>query len=171
MNTRAQAAIQRGQVSFFAEPPDLAAAIVEFSQATELAPEWSEGFGWLAAALGRSGHLDDALEEATRAIELSNDDPRHWISLGTILLALKRWDEAVRTLRRGIELKPYYAEADACLILADALEDQDKSVKPSNRGGSSLTCSRLIRATSDQSKRLAESSGRPANSGCTRVGA
>ena len=122
MNAVAEAAIKQGHHHFFADPPNLDAAVREFQRAAELAPEWSEGFGWLAAALQRRGDLSQALDAATRAVELSDQDTRHLISLGRILLDLQRFDDAVRMLRRGLELHPHYAEADARLFLADALD-------------------------------------------------
>jgi Flp pilus assembly protein TadD len=66
--------------------------------------------------------LVSELNAAREAIERDRSDPRHWISLGVVLIRLRHWDEAVKNLRRGLELKPAYAEADARLFLAEALE-------------------------------------------------
>jgi len=52
---------------------------------------------------------------------LDPSDARYQISLGVCLLQLRHWDEAVKALSRGVELKPHYAEADARLFLAEAL--------------------------------------------------
>jgi hypothetical protein len=55
MNAKALAAVQDGQSKFFGEPPDFDAATESFREATRLAPEWSEGFGWLTAAAPSGG--------------------------------------------------------------------------------------------------------------------
>jgi uncharacterized protein HemY len=62
------------------------------------------------------------LQTARDAVSREPSDPRHWISLGVVLLGLRHWSEAVKALQRGIDLRPAYAEADARLFLADALE-------------------------------------------------
>jgi uncharacterized protein HemY len=61
------------------------------------------------------------LKAARDAAEREPSDPRHWISLGVVLIGLRHWAEAVKALQRGIELEPAYAEADARMFLADAL--------------------------------------------------
>jgi uncharacterized protein HemY len=62
------------------------------------------------------------LKAARDMVGREPSDPRHWISLGVVLIGLRHWSEAVKALQRGIELEPAYAEADARLFLADALE-------------------------------------------------
>jgi tetratricopeptide (TPR) repeat protein len=62
-----------------------------------------------------------ALAHYKAAIDLNPSDPRYWISFGVCLSALCHWDQAVIALTRGIDLKPHYAEADARIMLADAL--------------------------------------------------
>jgi len=70
----------------------------------------------------QSARVAEELKTAREAVKAEPSDPRHWIALGVVLLELRHWDESIRALRRGIELKPAYAEADARLFLADALE-------------------------------------------------
>jgi tetratricopeptide (TPR) repeat protein len=66
------------------------------------------------------------LKAARESVERDRADPRHWISLGVVLIMLRHWDEAIKSLRRGLSLKPAYAEADARLFLAEALEGAGK---------------------------------------------
>jgi cytochrome c-type biogenesis protein CcmH/NrfG len=66
------------------------------------------------------------LQTARDAVKREPSDPRHWISLGVVLLGLRHWSEAVKALKRGIELRPAYVEADARLFLAEALEGADR---------------------------------------------
>ena len=62
-----------------------------------------------------------AIQHLKRATELDGADARCWISLGASLIQLRHWAQAVAALRRGVDLRPHYAEADARLMLADAL--------------------------------------------------
>jgi tetratricopeptide (TPR) repeat protein len=74
-----------------------------------------------AVRLQGEGDMPKALVCFRRAASLDSSDARYEIALGVCLLQLRHWDEAVKALSRGIELKPHYAEADARLYLAEAL--------------------------------------------------
>ena len=74
-----------------------------------------------ALRLEEQGDLPRALASFRRAVELDDTDPRYWISLGVCLSKLRHWSEAAKALTRGIDLKPHDAEADARLLLAEAL--------------------------------------------------
>ena len=74
-----------------------------------------------ALSLQELGNLAGAAAEFARATDLDGTDPRIWIARGAVLLQLRHFDEATRCLRVGVDLKPHYGEADARLILADAL--------------------------------------------------
>ena len=76
-----------------------------------------------ADAYSQAGNHIDALKPLKQAVEIDPTDPRYWIGLGVSLLKLHHWEEAVRALIRGIELKPHYAEADARMFLADAFAE------------------------------------------------
>jgi tetratricopeptide (TPR) repeat protein len=74
-----------------------------------------------ALAMEESGDLSGALAELARAIQLDGSDPRYWIHRGVVLTKLRHFGEAVRCLRTGVDLKPHYGEADARVLLAEAL--------------------------------------------------
>jgi tetratricopeptide (TPR) repeat protein len=74
----------------------------------------------------QQGDRVQALLHYRAATALSGNDPRYWIACGECLLHLRHWREAVRALTRGIELDPAYGEADARLMLADALMGDGK---------------------------------------------
>lgn len=65
--------------------------------------------------------LPGALTLFRRAVELDSAEPRYWIALGVCLSRLRHWSEAAKALQRGVDLKPHYGEADARLMLAEAL--------------------------------------------------
>lgn len=71
--------------------------------------------------LMEKGDFSEALKRYKKSISLKDEDSRYWISLGVCLLKLRHWNEAEKALKKGIDLKPHYAEADARLFLADAL--------------------------------------------------
>lgn len=110
-----------GECYFFQEPPDYPAAIAEFKRAVELKPSWADGYLWLANAMMENGEAEAAVSYYERAGEFAPDDPRPAISLGRCFAKLKRYDDAIRMFRRGIELKPHYGKASAHLFLAEAL--------------------------------------------------
>jgi tetratricopeptide (TPR) repeat protein len=78
-------------------------------------------------ACRQEGDLAQALRHYRAATDLSGNDPRYWIACGECLLTLRHWREAVRALTRGIEQNPAYGEADARLMLADALMAEGKT--------------------------------------------
>ncbi|MBR1219262.1 tetratricopeptide repeat protein [Bradyrhizobium sp. U87765 SZCCT0131] len=71
--------------------------------------------------LQAAGDRPAAITHYRTAIDLDATDPRFWIAFGQCLSELHHWDEAIRALTRGIALKPHYCEADARLMLAEAL--------------------------------------------------
>ena len=93
-----------------------------FNKVTELAPNWIEGYHWLASALEKLDCPNDAVAAYRKAIHCDPKDPRPKIALGILLTNLGHMKEAIVELERGVELKPHYAEADARLFLADAYE-------------------------------------------------
>src|ERR1043165_5912432 len=74
-----------------------------------------------AHKLMQAQRFAEALTVYRRAVITAEDDPRAHIGLGVCLMKLRHWDQAISALRRGIELKPAYAEADARLFLAESL--------------------------------------------------
>ena len=118
---QAQKHLSLGQGHFFDEPRDVEAAVQEFRQVIESAPNWDEGYGWLSSALHELGHLDEAISTRREAMRLAPEDARHPTSLGVILMQQHKPLEAIEMLCKGISLNPHYGKADAHLFLAEAL--------------------------------------------------
>jgi tetratricopeptide (TPR) repeat protein len=57
-----------------------------------------------------------------RLIMLDPADARHPISLGDVLDRAGRLEEAVKSFRAGLALKPHYSEADCRVMLASTLK-------------------------------------------------
>jgi Flp pilus assembly protein TadD len=112
--------LREGQSHSFAEPPDYAAAEKAYRAATNLSPEWGEPYHWLGFVLQRQGNLEEATDAYQRAIHLLASDPRPINALGGLQRLRGQYDEAIKSLERGLALRPHYAEADARLMLAEA---------------------------------------------------
>ncbi|HVU09571.1 MAG TPA: tetratricopeptide repeat protein [Verrucomicrobiae bacterium] len=125
-NAQISGLLKQGQTLFFASPPDLDGAIKAFQSVTEQAPDWMEGFHWLGSALEQRGKLENAIAMFQKAVQLDKHDSRPLISLGVCFVKAGRLNEAIKYFRSGLELKPHYGEADARLMLADALERNGK---------------------------------------------
>jgi len=120
--SEAQAKLQEGQGSYFAEPQDLSRAVLLFRETTDIAPTWEEGFLWLGAALLDEFRFSEAEENYLRAISLDATDSRPHLHLGGAYERQGRLEDAVRCYRQGLALKPYYGNADAHMMLAGVLK-------------------------------------------------
>ena len=120
--SEAQAKLQEGQSSFFAEPQDLSRAVLFFRETTEISPTWAEGFLWLGAALLADSRFPEAEENYFRAISLDAADSRPHLHLGGAYERQGRLEDAVRCYRDGLALNPYYGNADAHMGLAHVLK-------------------------------------------------
>lgn len=61
---------------------------------TRKEPDNAAAWAQLGIGYGKLRQLGDALEAATKAVQLAPEEPRHWHSLGRIYLALERFAEA-----------------------------------------------------------------------------
>ena len=118
----AQQKLKEGQEFFYGEPPDVSRAVTIFGEVTRLAPEWAEGFFWLASAQLQQSGLADAESAFRRAIELDPTDSRPHLWLGIGFERAGRLDESVRCLCAGLALRPHYGEADSLMTLAGILK-------------------------------------------------
>ena len=122
MKTDISKILKQGHAHFFAEPPKYEMAKTCFDKVVALAPQWAEGYHWLASTLDQLNRLEEAATAYRKAIRFDPKDPRARIAIGVLLARLGHMKEAIFELEGGIALKPHYAEADARLFLADAYE-------------------------------------------------
>lgn len=123
MTTQGEATrlFKEGQAHQFAEPPDYSAAEKAYRAAIDLSPQWGEPHHCLGFVLQQQGRLPEAEDACKRAVCLLKDDPRPLIALGEVQRRRGRYHVAISSLEAGLALKPHYAEADARLMLAEAL--------------------------------------------------
>ena len=97
------------------DPRDLEEAIENLEKARALDPELADSFIWSAYAYSRARRLNEALECARRAVELSPESPMGHYFLGTsqwfraaIEYQTDGLDEGARHLKQVTELAPRY---------------------------------------------------------------
>ena len=87
------------------------AARAELETAVRLNPRHARAWYNLGLAQNQGGQPESALESLTQAEGLQQDDPEIPYARATILMRLRRNAEAMRSIRRALELAPGYPEA------------------------------------------------------------
>jgi protein O-GlcNAc transferase len=121
-----QQKLKEGQKFFYADPPDFSRAADIFIELTRLAPNWSEGFFWLASSLLEQSQFTEAETVFRKAIALDPMDSRPHLWLGIGFERSGRLDASVQSFRDGLALKPHYGEADSRMMLASVLKKLGK---------------------------------------------
>src|SRR5258708_2809798 len=109
-DTLAEAHTALGSAKHFYEY-DWAGAEREFQRAIELNPGYATAHQWYAQMLGCEGRGQEALVEHNRAVEFDPLSPIINAGTGHRLLRLRRYDEAVASLRNAVEMDPNLASA------------------------------------------------------------
>jgi TolB-like protein/Flp pilus assembly protein TadD len=87
------------------------AAEMELKQATDLSPNLAAAHAYRAQGLATLGRIDEALAEATRALELDPFSAMTCQITGTVYLYNEHYDEAIEVYKRALELDPSLAFA------------------------------------------------------------
>jgi TolB-like protein/DNA-binding winged helix-turn-helix (wHTH) protein/Flp pilus assembly protein TadD len=90
---------------------DLAAARVEYQRALQLNPSHLLTRVWYAEHLTRTGHFEEAIAEAGKAVEL---DPISTVSLNCramVFFRSRHYDEAIQSSRKALDIDPAYVSA------------------------------------------------------------
>jgi TolB-like protein/DNA-binding winged helix-turn-helix (wHTH) protein/Tfp pilus assembly protein PilF len=115
----AEAHMSLAQVKFFNDW-DWPGAEAEFSQATALNPSDAYAHYLYSNYLVAMGRLDEAMKEIEHARDLDPfSAPGTWW-LGQVLYHARRYDDALRENRRGLEMRPDSARYNAMLYAAMA---------------------------------------------------
>ena len=98
-------------------------ALDRFDEITRRAPDFAEGWNKRATVLYVMGRHRESVADVQQVLNL---EPRHYgalSGLGLILVALGREEDALKWLRRALELNPYL---DGIRVLADDLGERLK---------------------------------------------
>jgi TolB-like protein/DNA-binding winged helix-turn-helix (wHTH) protein/Tfp pilus assembly protein PilF len=85
---------------------DWAGAEAEYKQATALNPNYASAHSWYSSYLVAMGRLDEAMKEIEHARDLDPFSPGITFWLGQVLYHARRYDDALRENRRGLEMWP-----------------------------------------------------------------
>jgi len=122
--------IARGQVS--ERNGDVEQAIVDYSAATELRPNFARAYTYRGLLHLQHLELSHALNDFTNSIDLEPDNARSWNNRGIALLHLNQLDAALRDFDQAITLCPTYTKAlrnrGKVLYLQQALETAMESL-------------------------------------------
>jgi tetratricopeptide (TPR) repeat protein len=108
-NIRAEALLNRGTVQF--EAGDTDAAIVDFTEAIRLNPQYPAPYSHRAEAYQEKGQLDLALADLTTVIGLLPDDADSYVDRGEVHALLGNHDSAVADFRTALKLDPHNDQA------------------------------------------------------------
>ncbi len=89
----------------------LAEALVSFSSAVALRPDYAEAYVHCSGVLRGLGQDAEAIEGYDRALALRQDLAEAHCGCGTALANLRRFDEAIQSYDRALKLRPDFAEA------------------------------------------------------------
>jgi DNA-binding winged helix-turn-helix (wHTH) protein/TolB-like protein/Tfp pilus assembly protein PilF len=107
-----------GSVAFWRDW-DFAAARREFERALNLNPSLAQAYHDYAFVEVVTGHPEAGVASLKRALVLDPLSPRVNVDAGWVLLQAHRFDEAIRSARRALELEPGLREAQACIARAE----------------------------------------------------
>jgi Flp pilus assembly protein TadD len=112
---RVTAALQKG---------DTGAAERIHREAVESAPAIGPLHGNLGAFLAKQARMSEAVVPFERYTELSPQDPRAWLFLGTALRELGRTEAATKALTRGLEAARAMGDTQRVLLIEQVLQQR-----------------------------------------------
>ena len=105
----------------------LADASIALSKATELNPNYADGFNNLGILLQGQGRVGDAIASFAKAVAIKPDYAEALNNMGVALHEQGKLDDAIKTYRKAIAIKPDYAEAH--YNMGSTLKDQGELAK------------------------------------------
>ena len=95
-------------------------AVKSYRQAIAVRPDMAAAHCRLGVAIWKDGkgNAEAAIQELDRALKLNANDPEAYYYAGIIMSANKQTADAIRLLRRAVELRPEWPEAHAGLAFS-----------------------------------------------------
>lgn len=100
------------------------AAGAEYKKAIELNVNYATAHQWYSALLCIEGHLEQALAEAKKALELDPLAPIMSVIVGNSLYSLERYDDAIEYYNRSLGIEPNFIPALLYLGFAYAMKGE-----------------------------------------------
>jgi tetratricopeptide (TPR) repeat protein len=104
----AEAAFKRGLEYYGKNMND--EAIINFSKAIELDPNYAQAYANRAVAYAKKGFLDRAMADSTRAVALNPKDAQSYNNRGLVYYHLGELNQAILNFSKAIELDPRQAD-------------------------------------------------------------
>ena len=82
-----------------------------FSKATELRPDWAEGWAGLGTMQTRSSQHDDGIESYQKSLSLKENQPRVHLSLGHVYKTTGSQDKSIGAYKDAIKFDEKFGEA------------------------------------------------------------
>ena len=100
------------------------AAETEFKKAIELNENYASAHQWYSGLMQVEGRLEEALDEAKRALELDPLAPMMSVMVGNTLYCLERYDDAIECYNRALAIEPNFVQALSSLTFAYAMKGE-----------------------------------------------
>ena len=88
---------------------DFSGAVEQFSQATEINPEFAGAYNALGYAHRSLDDLDSALMAFEEYVALIPDEANPYDSLAELMMEMGDYDESIETYRKALKINPYFA--------------------------------------------------------------
>ncbi|MDJ0728109.1 MAG: tetratricopeptide repeat protein [Prochloraceae cyanobacterium] len=110
------------------------AAILDFSRAIEIAPEWQEAYYNRGLAYAQLEKYELAIFDYTQAIKIDNDSPDTYNNRGNAYYKLGDYDNAIKDYDRAIALDPEHTQAQKNKdIVSGVLEELQRQQQPEEK--------------------------------------
>ena len=121
----AEAHVSRSVVALLQDDPDR--ALRECRLALDVEPGLATVHHHIGRALHNSNQSLQAVSALRKAVDLRDDYPEAWASLGLVLRAVGALDEAIKAYRRAVELAPAFVTAELnlgiSLLVAERVDE------------------------------------------------
>lgn len=110
-------------------------AVKIYQKQTIKNPKDAHAFFYLGRAYDKTGDEQKAQKALQQAVKLQPEDGEYHYELGTVLIELAQYPEALKELKKAIEIDPENARAQTALEKAEAGNKRVQSARNQNKNG------------------------------------